>query len=229
MISGAALKVLSCFFENDTISFSELCRQTGYATDLGGYYIRQLVTAGSLMKTDRGLYTITPQGKQQLISVTPKTPKTTLTNPRVCVMALPMQDNHYIVMRRKRQPYIGYAEWPASRVALGQDLQEKVTDMLSARLGTSGELKFVGFFRRIDIVEEAIFDDKLFAVHACTLAEGAAILPESAHGYNISVTAAEIEALPNAHDALRDIMHFAEKAEPYKEVRYHLAPEDLHI
>jgi ADP-ribose pyrophosphatase YjhB (NUDIX family) len=229
MISGAALRVLSCFFDTDALSFTDLCRQTSYPTDLGGYYIRQLISSGCVTRTGRGIYNITPRGKQQLITASPRPVEAAITSPRVCVMAVPMQNDHYIIMRRKRQPYIGYAEWPAGRVLLGEELQEQTRTMLHSRLGVSAELQFIGFYRRIDLVDGTVFDDKLFAVHVARVAEDARLQPESEIGHNIPATAAEIETMPHAHGALRDILHFVRQPESYREARYQLSPEDMHI
>jgi hypothetical protein len=230
MINGATLKVLRCFLEADTLSFSQICQQTGYATDLGGYYIRQLIAAKCITKTGRGQYQITPLGRQHIILMTPKKPYTAITAPRLCVMAIPKVGDSYVVMRRKRQPYINYAEWPAARVMPGEDLVEATHAMVTERLDVSGELTFVGFFRRIDLNDDdTVFDDKLFAVHLCRLAPDAAIQPDSEFGHNFQVAEEELPSLPQTHDVMRNILDFAKSPDQYREMRYTLPGDNAPI
>src|SRR6187549_2489842 len=152
-MNGALLRLLTCFLETSVLSFSDICKRMDYSTDLGGYYIRQLLASGYLRKTTRGQYEITPIGKQQLI-LRNKDHTSLISNPRLCTMVLVIVDGKYIVTRRKLQPYIGYAEWPASRVVSGLDLHDAAQDVLHKRLHVTGSLKFIGFFRRIDLQED---------------------------------------------------------------------------
>jgi hypothetical protein len=66
MIQGAAFRVLGCFYSRDVRSFAELCQEAGYPTDLGGYYIRQLIKGGYIEKAERGQYRLLAKGKQEL-------------------------------------------------------------------------------------------------------------------------------------------------------------------
>jgi hypothetical protein len=197
-----------------------------YSTDLGGYYIRQLVASGYLSKTTRGQYEVTPIGKQQLILFN-KEDTTLISNPRLCTMVLAIVGGKYVVTRRKLQPYIGYAEWPASRVKSGVDLEEAAQDVLRRRLHVVGPLEFKGFFRRIDLQGDMVFDDKLFAVYICALADDAPVIPETDHGINIPMTAEEVEVAERAPCALRDILHFCNAPTSYAVTRYQLTPEEI--
>ncbi|HSX32415.1 MAG TPA: hypothetical protein VLF43_04070 [Candidatus Saccharimonadales bacterium] len=163
MVRGTAFKVLFCFRESNTRSFVELCEQAGYPTDLGGYYIRQLIGGGYLVKQDRGLYVVTPKGKQQIALSFDQKP--TVQRPRIAVVLVAEQAGKVVVNRRTAQPFIGFAEWPARSVLHGDSLQDAACMAAKQRLGVDSAPKLVGFFRRIDRYEQIVFDDKLFAVH----------------------------------------------------------------
>jgi DNA-binding PadR family transcriptional regulator len=66
MLQASSFRKLNCYISENTLGFAEICRQAGYPTDLGGYYLRRLVKDGYIEKTGRGQYTISAGGKQQL-------------------------------------------------------------------------------------------------------------------------------------------------------------------
>lgn len=226
MLSGAALKVLVCFDDQNSLNFTEICERANYPTDLGGYYIRQLVAEGCLVKTGRGLYEITAPGKQQLINRGLNSSRRNLARPRLCVMALPILDGQYVIIRRRRQPYIGFAEWPATAVLAGQALQPAIEQLLLDRLQATGQTDFKGFFRRIDTLEKEIFDDKIFAVYTCQLPRGQILADQNQFGKIELVPLTAVGGLAQASPALVDILQFSLASKPYYEQRYNLAPDE---
>ncbi len=170
MLQASSFRILNCYISGNTLGFAEICRQTGYPTDLGGYYLRRLVKDGYIEKAGRGQYTISAAGgKQQLSLRYGKAPF--YLRPRMVVLLVVSKGDKYVVLRRSNQPFIGTAERPASDVKIGEPLSIASTSTLQERLGIIGEPKFQGFFRRIDTYKDMLFDDKIFAVHAYTLGE----------------------------------------------------------
>ncbi len=228
MLQGAAFRILACFYDNNELNFVELCNNAGYPTDLGGYYIRQLVRGGYLEKIDRGQYRILPEGKRQLAFHYGK--KLFADRPRLAVLLVAQQDQAFVVLRRKVQPFIGKAEWPAGMVNAGETLQAAAKRIAESRLGVDVDPNQVGFFRRIDMYHDAVFDDKLFAVHACTIADNLAINASSKSGDNILCRKADLFNLPNASKALTNIFNFSQDpGSGFEERTYNLGQEDLDL
>src|SRR5688572_20585153 len=101
MLQSGAFRILSCFHQVDTMGFADLCKQAGYPTDLGGYYIRQLVRGGYLEKLERGQYRILAAGKHEIAVSYGKHMRA--RNPRVMVLIVARQENNLLVLRRKAQ------------------------------------------------------------------------------------------------------------------------------
>jgi hypothetical protein len=183
MVQGAAFRVLACFNDSDTRNFVELCDMAGYPTDLGGYYIRQLLDGEYLQKTGRGQYQILPKGKQQLAFYQGKL---FAIRPRLNVAVIARQGESMVVIRRQVQPFIGAAEWPAGAVAAGEDLQP-------ARQSTVGEnlLQPAGQIQKVDNPSRSLLD-----IFDFVAAEEGAMLQERV--YNL--TPADL-AMPQDADA----------------------------
>lgn len=219
-------RILSCFFNQDSCRFAEICRRVGYPSDLGGYYIRRLVQGGYVVKAERGVYTVTPKGKQQLVASYGE--DLSVNRPRLCAMIIAKQDDTYIVLERDRQPYIGIVEWPAGMVVHGEPTLAAVQRLLHERLGVSAALTPAGMFRRTDMYKETVFDDKLFAIYTCTLPSEAQVHELSRTGRNVRRTAKELAELKNPSKSLLDILHFVSSQESgFTERVYSLRPEDL--
>lgn len=228
MIQSGAFRILSCFNQTEAMGFADLCKQAGYPTDLGGYYIRQLVRSGYLEKLERGQYRILAAGKYEIATRNDK--RIRARNPRVMVLVVARQGNNLLVMRRKVQPFPGVAEWPAGSVSGGEEFPHAASRVLKIRTGLEAEVRMVGFFRRIDMYEANLFDDKLFAVFTCSLPEGELTFPDADVGSIELVARSDIDNLDKPSRALFDILHYTEAGQPeYEERVYHLGASDLSL
>jgi predicted transcriptional regulator len=227
MMQGAAFRVLVCFEQEDTHTFVELCKQAGYASDLGGYYVRQLVSAGYLEKVSRGAYIITPKGKSQL-AVHKKDKKWFVTLPRLSVLLIAESPTGLVVQLRAIQPFIGMTEWPAGVVDRGEALDKAVARITYHRFGIVTDAACVGFFRRIDLYEEEVFDDKLFAVHMLRLQSDILTMRKNNVGELLVCNEASLSDIARPARSLLDILAYARHPHrPYEERIYELQPEDL--
>jgi 8-oxo-dGTP pyrophosphatase MutT (NUDIX family) len=221
MIQAASYRLLNCFMLEEMISFSELCDRVGYPTDLGGYYIRGLVSQGYLDKTGRGQYTITPKGKQQVARAVGVRPFA--ARPRFLVLLIVRRGDEYVVLRRSRQPFIGRAEWPAGAIELGEPTPEAATRILRERLGVAAVPVFRNFFRRTDFYGGEVFDDKLFTAYEVALPADAVLQPGEI-GELECVTLEGLQTITRPARSLTDIL----KSElPYAERTYELTVDDL--
>jgi hypothetical protein len=229
MIQGAAFRVLGCFYNGDVRSFVELCQGAGYPTDLGGYYIRQLVKGGYIEKMDRGQYRLLPKGKQELAISYGK--YMFARWPRLTVLAVVRQRGGYVALRRTTQPFTGATEWIASAVAQGETLPVALARLLASRLGVEGvQGTPVGFFRRIDRYESVTFDDKLFAVHAVDVPDDMPIAEGGSTGENIWCTEQQLHEQPKPSRSLLDILAYVQAGDAVITERiYELTHADLSI
>jgi len=227
MVQGAAFRILACFYDVEVGGFAELCAKAGYPTDLGGYYIRQLIAGGYLEKIDRGQYQVLPKGKQEIARRYGR--KLTELQPRLAVLLVARQNESYVVMRRKKQPFIDTAEWPAGMVGGGETVDEAAQRIAKIRLGVAVQPSLKGLFRRIDRYDGSLFDDKIFAVFTCDIAAGTSVKDVSDTGENKLYTAATLQTVEKPSRALLDIWRFSEGGEPYAEYGYDLAVADLGI
>lgn len=225
MIQGTTYKLLRCFTQQDARNFTELCQQAGYPTDLGGYYLRQLVRGGYVQKLERGTYAITPKGKQQL--AVGYNDKPSIARPRLAVIVVAEQGDRVVVVRRKVQPFIGRAEWPAKSVLHGEKLADTALRVAKEIIGVEDTPTLVGFFRRIDLIQDFTFDDKLFAVHTLQLSPAAPLPSSAPSGDILAWSKTELGSLERPAKSLLDIYRFAQQAQPYAEHAYQLDAADL--
>jgi hypothetical protein len=229
MLQGAALRILVLFIDADVLSFAELCKRAGYGTDLGGYYLRQLLREKYIQKTERGRYALTAKGKQQFLA---NSARSFMLRPRMAVLLIAQQSNEFIVLRRTVQPFIDVVEWPAYSVAPGAPLAEAAATVLKERLGIVGQPAYVGTFRRIDMFENEVFDDKLFAMHTFTIFQGAAIKAVAATGIPTRISSDALHLTKHPSKSLFDVLDFVTEGndpERFTERIYHLNAADLGI
>ncbi len=226
MIEGGSLRILACFKDCDSYSFTDLCTKAQYPIDLGGYYIRQLVAKDYLSKTERGIYTLTHNGKRELANNHAAFKRSNRS--RLTVLIIVRSGESYTLLRRNVQPFIGRVEWPAGAVMAGETLDAAIMRVSSDRVGlTESTPRLHGFFRRIDLYNDEVFDDKLFAV--CTVTQGYRKMPTiaSVTGETFSYEAAALADLPGASRALTDILSFSQSSDTYHEQTYVLLETDL--
>lgn len=228
MLQSAAFRILACFYDNDTYTFVELCKRSKYPNDLGGYYIRQLLSGGYLERADRGVYRILPEGKRQLAFHYGK--HMLAPRPRLNVVVIAQKGESFVIMRRRVQPFIGFAEWPAGMVHMGETLAAAAKRITHERLGLEVSPDLVGMFRRIDMYQESTFDDKVFAVHTCTLDADCVLSEGSVTGDNLLCSSEELGGLKHASQALMDMFEYVRAGRgQYEERMYQLSEAELSL
>ena len=200
----------------------------GFETDLTGYYLRRLQARELVEKVERGSYRITPLGKS-VLAHRPQLMGLTIL-PRTIVLFVASCNDRYIVVERAIQPFIGRAEWPALRLLAGELLHEAASRIATTTLGVQAEPQLRGFFRRIDMLDGDVFDDKLFAVHRVELdnTQATNLLTKNQSGKLLQLLEAELTSLPNRAKSLLDILDFTKSDESYGEHVYNLKPTDLY-
>ena len=220
MVQKAGLRILNSFNNENSRNFVELCKEAGYPTDLGGYYLRQLVKSGYLDKGERGEYILSPKGRQYLAS----NHQASFT-PRLHIMTVAAYKNDLVVLKRNQQPFLDVHEWPASAVSAAEIKAAALQRLLSERLSSAKSTDYVGVFRRIDMYDGELFDDKFFLVHKVELDQ--APIEEVINGINTRIEESRLESLKNKSRSLIDIYEFSKNQHQYQEKTYELAYDDF--
>ena len=225
---SSLMRALRCFSNTDSLGFTELATLLQFETDLAGYYLRRLQRRGLVEKIDRGEYRITPLGKSMLVHSRQLSGLT--VTPRVSVMFVLAAHDKYVTIKRTAQPYIGRVEWPTGPVGTGELLHAGAARLARERIGLEIQPVLHGFFRRIDLTNDTIFDDKLFAVHTAALSESQAVnLYTKNQVSEVTLhTESDLLQLPNRSKSLLDIFQFTQGDSMYAEHTYKLEAADLY-
>ncbi len=220
MVQKAGLRILRSYDNQNIRSFAELCKEAGYPTDLGGYYLRQLLQGEYLSKGERGEYILTAKGRKYLTQK-----HIGNSTPRIHVLIVPAIDSDVVVLDRLRQPFLNRKEWPATAINAGESKKDAANRLLSERLAKADSITFKGVFRRLDYYEDELFDDKVFFVHSAKLTEP----PQSeiTKGRNLRISTAELSKATNKSRSLLDIFNFLNSNEIYEEHTYELTYKDF--
>lgn len=219
MMQKAGLRIINSFRNENSRSFVELCKEAGYPTDLGGYYLRQLLRAGYLDKGDRGEYLLSAKGRQYLAS--DHQPNT----PRVHSMIIATFDDRLVTLKRNQQPFLDRQEWPATAIRAGESKDDATQRLLAERLASATDLEYVGLFRRIDMYQDELFDDKIFLIHKAKLSETP--IERVLNGDNICISINELKNLSRPSKSLLDIYEFTSNNQNYIETIYELTYADF--
>lgn len=206
MLTGVTHKLLLSFNTSDTWSLAELCRQTGYTPDLGTYYVKQLVKEGYLERVSRGIYKITLKGAISLNRT--KVNQLHVLRPRIISVLVAQQDERYIIVRRKIQPFIGKAEWPAGAYELGESREVAARRMCERHTGYSGNPQFSGFFRQIETLNDEIIDDKILVIHTIQIPASHKLKTESDTGTIELYSKDELQRVVRSSQSLLDVYVF---------------------
>jgi hypothetical protein len=225
MLQAAAYRLLACFETTNERSFVDLCTAAGYPTDLGGYYLRQLVRSDYLDRGERGVYVLTPKGRAQMAVAQDK--HQFVNRPRLITLVVAKYADKFVVLRRGRQPFIGVAEWPARAVKLGEPLHVAAAHLATDRLTVMADPRLVGFFRRIDLYDGELFDDKLFAVHTLDLESKPERLNVSTGELELHYVGAMPQITKPARSLLDILNYVNQPSAPYVEQVYHLTAVDF--
>lgn len=228
MLTGVTHKLLLSFNTSDTWSLAELCRQTGYTPDLGTYYVKQLVKDGYLERISRGVYKITLKGAITLNRT--KVDQLYVLRPRIVSVLVASQGDKYVVVRRKIQPYIGKAEWPAGAYELGESRPDAARRMCIRHTGYAGVPEYVGSFRQVETYNGEVVDDKILIVHTVQVPVSHILKTVSDTGTIELYTKEAMASIPHASQSLMDVFEFAMSKQPVAlctEKRYDVANDPI--
>jgi hypothetical protein len=221
MVAKAGLRILHAFENDNSRTFTELCKSAGYPTDLGGYYLRQLVSGDYLGKGERGEYILSPKGRKYVATRHSQLQST----PRLHILVVSEFDNKYVVLERHQQPFLNRTEWPATALKGGEQVQKALDRIFKERLAQTQTCDYVGTFRRIDLYQDELFDDKVFLVFKAMLI--AKPPTEVVNGLLHRVAEKELGGIPHKSRSLLDIFNFMKTQEQYLEKAYSLTYDDF--
>ena len=108
------------------------------------YHLRVVMKAGYVAKRIDGRYELTPEGLRyaDTLSLTTFTPR---AQPRlVTLLVCQNAAGQYLLLRRKRQPLLGFATFPYGKVHLGETIATAAGRELNEKTGLSANLNHRG-------------------------------------------------------------------------------------
>lgn len=221
------IRILTSFSEQNTYGFTELAQRLHYDTDLTGYYLRKLERKGLVVKVDRGVYRITPFGKSVLAQAHQFSDIS--ERPRVTALLVAQYKDQYLMVKRTKQPFMNVIEFPVLPIGRGEQLVNGISRALKDRLGIVLSANPKGFFRRIDIYDETVFDDKFFAVFTAELTVNHVpkLFNKNDQG-EISLKSKDTLTQEKISKGLLDLIEFTQSTNNFVEKTYNLSKPDLY-
>lgn len=149
-----------------TARFSELMRDTDLTSDSFKYHIQRLLNEKYLVKTDDGLYELTPVGKEfanRLNEVTGL--ELSYPKPSMLLVVVSSRDDtpYYLIHKRTREPFFGFWGIPSGPVPSGIAMIDAASEELKKQTGIAATFEQRGMLRVTDKSEDdTLLEDKLF-------------------------------------------------------------------
>ena len=167
-------QILRSLRYNPVRRYSELRKPTGLDSDVFKFHVRKLVKHGYLEKSEQGLYSLTPSGKEFANNLS-KIGRTIQKQPKLSVvLVIKATDSNgsvrYLFQQRKRSPYYDFWGCISGPVQWGESFEDAARREAKKQTGLDITTKIGGFIRKSDfnIEDNSMFEDKLFVVIACS-------------------------------------------------------------
>jgi len=190
--------ILKNLLLNKELRFSELNSES-VSSDHFSFHIKQLVSGGTILKGDDGLYRLTQDGKEYANRFDVDGGEVKLERQaKLGILVIGCCNGRYLVQQRLKEPYYGYHGFITGKIKWGEKIYEAATRELKEEAGlTAATLILKGIEHKMDYTPEgALLEDKYFYIVKATNLSGE--LQETFNaGKNFWQTTEEIKALPD--------------------------------
>lgn len=141
--------------------FTDLQKSTGLESDHFNFHINRLMTLGSVARTEKGLYSLTIQGKRHA---------NTKQQPKLSVLLNVARGEgvgtEFLLQERLKHPHFGFLGRPSGRVEWGESFAAAAERVLLKETGLRATFTFKSVLRKRDIEEDtqSLLEDKVFVV-----------------------------------------------------------------
>jgi ADP-ribose pyrophosphatase YjhB (NUDIX family)/predicted transcriptional regulator len=157
--------------------FSELQKGTELSSDHFNFHISRLVELGLVEKRVRGLYRLTPKGKEYANKLDTEN-KTIERQPKVAVLLAVEREKagvrELLFQERLKQPYYGYWGLPSGKIRWGETIAETADRELQEETGLTADYQILGLYHEHTFMQETgdLLEDKMFFLVHCTNTRG---------------------------------------------------------
>lgn len=177
-IHAAQTSILRELLFHPNAGYAKLQKPTGLASDHFNFHITRLVELGLVEKVSRGLYALTPRGKEYANRL--DTDNSTIERqPKAAViLALSRErdgQTEYVFQERLKNPYYGYWGLPSGKIRWGETIIETARRESLEETGLDGDFRVMGVYHEHVLSEESgeMLEDKIFFVVLATNMHGA--------------------------------------------------------
>ena len=176
-LHSAQTVILRELLFHPSVNFSGLQKMTGMESDHFAFHLQKLVDLGLVEKLSRGIYALTPKGKEYANKL--DTDNNTIERqPKVAVI-LVIERQHkgerqFLFQERLKQPYYGFWGCPTGKVRWGETIPETAARELLEETGLSADYRVAGVYHELVYAQETgeQLEDKIFFVVHCTKPKG---------------------------------------------------------
>ena len=176
-VHDAQTVILRELLFHPSVSFAKLHKMTGMESDHFNFHLKKLVDLELVEKLSRGLYALTPRGKEYANKL--DTDNNTIERqPKVAVILVIERTEkgkkEYVFQERLKQPYYGFWGCPTGKVRWGETVEETAARELMEETGLTAECRTAGVYHELVYQGESgeQLEDKIFFVVHCTQPQG---------------------------------------------------------
>jgi 8-oxo-dGTP pyrophosphatase MutT (NUDIX family) len=157
--------------------YAKLQKPTGLPSDHFNFHIGRLVDLGLVEKLARGIYRLTPRGKEYANKLDTDN-KTVERQPKVAVLlAVERKHNNrrqLLFQERLKNPYYGYWGFPTGKIRWGETITETAARELKEETGLTAEYRILSLYHEHTYLAETgeLLEDKMFFLVHCTNVQG---------------------------------------------------------
>lgn len=177
-IHAAQTSILRELLFHPNAGYAKLQKPTGLTSDHFNFHITRLMELGFVEKVSRGLYTLTPRGKEYANrldtdnSTVERQPKTAV------ILALQREHNgrkEFLFQERLKNPYFGFWGLPSGKIRWGETIIETARRESLEETGLDGDFEVKGVYHEHVTQEDTgeLLEDKIFFVVLGTNLHGA--------------------------------------------------------
>ena len=173
-IHDAQVAILRELLFHPEAGYAQMQKPTGLTSDHFNFHITRLMDLGYVEKVKKGMYKLTPKGKEYSNKLDTDT-NTVERQPKVAVI-LAIENDHgqWLFQERLKQPYYGFWGFPSGKIRWGEMIKETAARELDEETGLSADYRIAGLYHEIVRSSETneILEDKQFFLVHCTNPRG---------------------------------------------------------